>query len=70
MNGWAESGRKEIEVHAHRSSLVRPVEHGGVLYDDQGVAGRLFKNGHELKDLEGSADLQVLGCIRFKIKEI
>ncbi|MGD0952557.1 MAG: hypothetical protein ABR985_09205 [Methanotrichaceae archaeon] len=30
-----------------------------MLDDDQGVAG-LFKNGHELKDCEGSADLQVL----------
>ena len=30
-----------------------------MLYDDQGVAG-LFKNGHELKDCEGSADLKVL----------
>ena len=30
-----------------------------MLDDDQGVAG-LFKNGHELKDREGSADLQVL----------
>ena len=30
-----------------------------MLDDDQGVAG-LFKNGHELKDCKGSADLQVL----------
>ena len=35
------------------------VEHGVVLDDDQRVAG-LFKNGHELKDCEGSADLQIL----------
>ena len=35
------------------------VEQGVVLDDDQGVAG-LFKNGHELKDCEGSADLQVM----------
>jgi hypothetical protein len=34
------------------------VEHGVVFDDDQGVSG-LFKNGHELKDSEGSADLQV-----------
>jgi len=32
---------------------------GVVLDDDQEVAG-LFKNGHELKDREGPADLQVL----------
>jgi len=31
---------------------------GVVLDDDQGVVG-LFMNGHELKDREGSADLQV-----------
>ena len=35
------------------------VKQGVVLDDDQGVTG-LFKNGHELKDCEGSADLQVL----------
>ena len=35
------------------------VEQGIVLYDDQGVTG-LFKKGHELKDCEGPADLQVL----------
>jgi len=35
------------------------VEQGVVLDDDQGVAG-FFKNGHELKDCKGSADLQVL----------
>ena len=29
-----------------------------MLYDDQGVAS-LFKNGHELKDCEGSANFQV-----------
>jgi len=31
------------------------VEHGVVLDDDQGVVS-LFKNGHELKDRECSAD--------------
>jgi hypothetical protein len=36
------------------------VEHGFVLDDDQGVAG-LFKNGHELKGCEGSADIKFLG---------
>jgi hypothetical protein len=30
-----------------------------VLDDDQGVAG-LFQNGHELKNCEGPADLQIL----------
>ena len=30
-----------------------------MLDDDQGMAG-LFKNGHELKDCECSADLQIL----------
>jgi hypothetical protein len=35
------------------------VELGVVFDDDQGVAG-LFKNGRELKDCEGSADLQIL----------
>jgi hypothetical protein len=35
------------------------LEHGVVLDDDQGVAG-LFQNGHELKDREGPAYLQVL----------
>ncbi|VVB63781.1 Uncharacterised protein [uncultured archaeon] len=35
------------------------VEHGVVPDDDQGATG-LFKNGHELKDCEGPADLQVL----------
>jgi hypothetical protein len=35
------------------------VEHGVVLDDYQEVAS-LFKNGHELKDREGSADLQHL----------
>ena len=35
------------------------VEWGVVLDDDQGMAG-LFKNGHELKDCEGPADLQCL----------
>jgi hypothetical protein len=36
-----------------------PVVQGIVLDDDQGVAG-LFKNGHELKDCEGSADIKFL----------
>jgi hypothetical protein len=35
------------------------IEQGIVLDEDQGVAG-LFENGHELKDDEGSADLQIL----------
>ena len=35
------------------------VEQGVVLDYDQGVAG-LFKNGHELKDCECSADFQIL----------
>jgi hypothetical protein len=34
------------------------VEQRAVLHFDQGVAG-LFQNGHELKDCEGSAVLQV-----------
>ena len=38
--------------------LGRPLRARAVLDDDQGVAG-LFKNGHELKDCESSADLQV-----------
>ena len=33
------------------------VEERIVLYDQQAVAA-LFKNGHELEDAEGSADLQ------------
>jgi hypothetical protein len=35
------------------------VDHGVVLDDDQGVAS-LFKNDHELKDCECTADVKVL----------
>ena len=38
-----------------------------MLDEDQRVAG-LFKNGHELKDCEGSTDLQLLNGRKQKFK--
>jgi len=40
-------------------SLGILVEQGVVLDDDQGVSG-FFKNGHELKDCESSAERQIV----------